>query len=747
MATPARASRTQPTVLLKRLLVGRPFRTDRIRRTLLPKRIALPVFAADPLSSVAYAPAEILLTLSLAGAAAYVYAPWIVAAIVVVLLTVVASYRQNVHAYPSGGGDYEVATVNLGRRPGLVVASALLVDYVLTVAVSVAAAVDNLASAVDVVGEHRVAVAIGIVVLLAIINLRGIRDSGLAFALPTYAFLVGMVALVGWGYVRVWFLGDELRAPSADLEVVGEGSVVGFALAFLLARAFSSGSVALTGVEAIANGVPEFRHPKSRNAATVLLIVGLVSTTLMLGIVGLARLTHLQYVEDPARQIVGAGPDYEQPTVTAQLASTVFGGFTAGFAVVLAATVLILVVAANTAFNGFPMLGSILAQERYLPRQLHTRGDRLAYSNGILFLAVFAIVLIVAFHAQTTRLVQLYIVGVFVAFTVSQVGMVRHWNRLLRTERDVVTRRRMHWSRAVNGFGALLTGSVLLIVLATKFTHGAWISLAAMALIYGMMVAIRRHYDRVARELDPTGVEPRLPSRNHAVVLVSTVHKPTLRAIAYAQATRPDTLTCLTVNVDETDTRRIQQQWEEHDISVPLTVIESPYREITRPIVEYVKARRRDAPRDVVTVFIPEYVVGRWWEHLLHNQSALRIKTRLLFEPGVMVTSVPYQLASSSTLDLDRYDEALSRGPVPGPRSAPDRPAGPPGRGDRADQGQGAPGTGGRSAGDHRGGDHSPGDRSSRDHRARDLGRRAAQDRRGADDPGSGGRPRVRASS
>jgi len=288
---------------------------------------------------------------------------------------------------------------------------------------------------------------------------------------------------------------------------------------------------------------------------------------------------------------------------------------------------------------------------------------------------------------------------------------------------------------------------VLLIVLATKFTHGAWISLAAMALIYGMMVAIRRHYDRVARELDPTGVEPRLPSRNHAVVLVSTVHKPTLRAIAYAQATRPDTLTCLTVNVDETDTRRIQQQWEEHDISVPLTVIESPYREITRPIVEYVKARRRDAPRDVVTVFIPEYVVGRWWEHLLHNQSALRIKTRLLFEPGVMVTSVPYQLASSSTLDLDRYDEALSRGPVPGPRSAPDRPAGPPGRGDRADQGQGAPGTGGRSAGDHRGGDHSPGDRSSRDHRARDLGRRAAQDRRGADDPGSGGRPRVRASS
>jgi len=699
VATPARASRTQLTVLLKRLLVGRPFRTDRVRRTLLPKRIALPVFAADPLSSVAYAPAEILLTLSLAGAAAYVYAPWIAAAVVVVLLTVVATYRQNVYAYPSGGGDYEVATVNLGRRPGLVVASALLVDYVLTVAVSVAAGVDNLASAVGLVGEHRVAVAVGIVVLLATINLRGIRDSGLAFALPTYAFLIGMVALVGWGYARVWLLGDELRAPSADLEVVGEGTVAGFALAFLLARAFSSGSVALTGVEAIANGVPEFRHPKSRNAAIVLLIVGLISTALMLGIIGLARLSHLQYVEDPARQIVGAGPGYEQPTVTAQLASTVFGGFQAGYVFVLAATVLILVLAANTAFNGFPMLGSILAQDRYLPRQLHTRGDRLAFSNGILFLAVFAIVLIVAFDAQTTRLIQLYIVGVFVAFTVSQVGMVRHWNRLLRTERDAATRRRMHWSRAVNGFGAVLTGSVLVLVLATKFTHGAWISVVAMALLYGMMVAIRRHYDRVARELDATGVEPRLPSRNHAVVLVSTVHKPTLRAIAYAQATRPDTLTCLTVNVDETDTRRIQQQWEEHDIGVPLTVIESPYREITRPIVEYVKARRRDAPRDVVTVFIPEYVVGRWWEHLLHNQSALRIKTRLLFEPGVMVTSVPYQLASSSTLDLERYDEALSRGPAPGPRSTREHPAsGERGAGQRGAGGRGAgePGTGGR---------------------------------------------------
>jgi hypothetical protein len=304
---------------------------------------------------------------------------------------------------------------------------------------------------------------------------------------------------------------------------------------------------------------------------------------------------------------------------------------------------------------------------------LHTRGDRLAFSNGILFLATFAIVLIVAFQAETTRLIQLYIVGVFMSFTLSQTGMVRHWNRLLRTQRDPASRRRMHRARLVNGFGAVMTGFVLVLVLATKFTHGAWISIAAMAVIYAVMVGIRRHYDQVAAELDPGGVEPTLPPRNHAIVLVSKVHKPTLRAIAYAQATRPDTITALTVNVDETDTRRIQSQWDRYDVGVTLTVIESPYREITRPIVDFVKSRRRDSPRDVVTVFIPEYVVGRWWENLLHNQSALRIKGRLLFEPGVMVTSVPYQLASSSHLDLERLDRELTRRPLRGPRIAASR--------------------------------------------------------------------------
>ena len=696
-----------PTSLLKRLVLGRPFRSDRLQHTLLPKRIALPVFASDALSSVAYAPDEILLTLSIAGAAAYVYSPWVALAVAVVMLTVVASYRQNVHAYPSGGGDYEVATVNLGPRAGLGVASALLVDYVLTVAVSVSSGVANLGSVLPFVAEHKVGIAVAAVVLLTAVNLRGLRESGTAFALPTYAFMIVIIGMILTGLVRIFVLGQDLRAPSADLTIVAEhGNLTGFALFFLLLRSFSSGSAALTGVEAISNGVPAFKKPKSRNAATTLLLLGILSVTMLTGIIGLSRLTGLQFVES-ASQIISGPPGYVQKTVTTQLGQTVFGDGSFLLYVVAAVTALILFLAANTAFNGFPVLGSILAQDRFLPRQLHTRGDRLAFSNGILFLAAFAIVLIVSFQAEVTRLIQLYIVGVFVSFTLSQAGMLRHWNRLLRTERDPAVRHRMHRSRGINGFGMVLTGAVLVVVLVTKFLHGAWIAIAAMLVIYLVMLGIRRHYDTVSKELDPADEEPVLPSRNHAIVLVSKVHKPTLRAIAYAQATRPDSITGLTVNVDESDTRRIQAQWDRHDVGVPLTVIESPYREITRPIVDFVKSLRRNSPRDVVTVFIPEYVVGRWWEHLLHNQSALRIKGRLLFEPGVMVTSVPFQLASSSSMDLDRYDEALTRRPPRGPRAtAP----GVEGAG-KGGEGQGGEGRGGDgTGGEARTGERGPGE-------------------------------------
>jgi amino acid transporter len=654
--------------LLKRLLVGRPFRSDRLQHTLLPKRIALPVFASDALSSVAYAPDEILLTLSIAGAGAYFYSPWVALAVVVVMLTVVASYRQNVHAYPSGGGDYEVATVNLGPKAGVGVASALMVDYVLTVAVSVSSGVANLGSVIPWVAEHRVGVAVGAVALLTAMNLRGLRESGTAFAIPTYGFMIVIIGMLLTGLVRIFVLGDDLRAPSADLVIAAEDEhLTGFAMVFLLLRTFSSGCAALTGVEAISNGVPAFKPPKSRNAATTLLLLGTVAVTMLVGIIWMSRLTDLQFVEDPRVQILEGPAGYEQKTVTTQLGEAIFGSGVLLY-VVAGATALILFLAANTAFNGFPVLGSILAQDRYLPRQLHTRGDRLAFSNGIILLALFAILLIVAFQAEITRLIQLYIVGVFVSFTLSQAGMIRHWNRLLPRTRDPEQRRRMVRSRAINAFGTALTGTVLVIVLATKFLLGAWIAIAAMAVIYMTMLSIRRHYDTVARELAPDEDRQVLPARNHAVVLVSNVHLPTLRALAYAQATRPDSITAVTVNVDDKDTRRIQEEWERREIPVPLTVVDSPYREITRPIVDFVKSVRRSSPRDVVTVFIPEYVVGKWWEHLLHNQSALRIKGRLLFEPGVMVTSVPWQLASSAGKDLDRLDRDLARGPARGPR-------------------------------------------------------------------------------
>jgi len=664
-----------PTSLIKRLLLGRPFRSDRLQETLLPKRVALPVFASDALSSVAYAPDEILLTLSIAGASAFVFSPWVTLAVVVVLITVVASYRQNVHAYPSGGGDYEVATVNLGPRFGIGVASALMIDYVLTVAVSVASGVANLGSVLPFVAEHKVWVAVAAIVLLTALNLRGVRESGRMFAIPTYGFIIVIITMIGTGLIRIFVLGHDLNAPSAHLVISAEAAdLTGFAMVFLLLRAFSSGCAALTGVEAISNGVPAFRPPKSRNAATTLLLLGTVATTMIVGIIWLSNLTGLQFVEDPARQIQVGPADYVQKTVTIQLGETVFGSGLLLF-VVAGVTALILFLAANTAFSGFPVLGSILAQDRYLPRQLHTRGDRLAFSNGILFLALFAIVLIIVLRAEVTRLIQLYIVGVFVSFTLSQAGMLRHWNRLLRTERDLTVRRRMHRARAINGFGMTMTGAVLVVVLVTKFLLGAWIAIAAMAVVFVLMLAIRRHYDTVARELTPAEGRPVLPARNHAIVLISKVHLPTLRAVGYAQATRPDTLTAVTVRVDAADTRAVQAEWDRRELAVPLTVVDSPYREITRPIIDFVTSVRRDSPRDVVTVFIPEYVVGHWWENLLHNQSALRLKGRLLFEPGVMVTSVPWQLASSANKDLDRFDETLSRGPARGPRAVPVSPA------------------------------------------------------------------------
>lgn len=647
---------------VKRLLLGRKLSSAQLSETLLPKRIALPVFASDALSSVAYAPDEILLTLSLAGMVGFAFSWWIALIVVLVMLIVVASYRQNVHAYPSGGGDYEVATVNLGPTAGLTVGSALLVDYVLTVAVSVSSGVQNAKAAAPFLIGHEATVAALIILVLMGINLRGVRESGAVFAVPTYCFMIGVLGMIGFGLFRIFGRGEHLESPTAHYEVVGDPVYAQFAgvmMVFLLARAFSSGCAALTGVEAISNGVPAFRKPKSRNAATTLLLLGTISVTMLLGIVTLANLTKVHVLDETGGAyftLNGERQDVHVDTVMGQLAATVFSDFRPGFYFIVAATMIILFLAANTAFNGFPVLGSILARDGYMPRQLHTRGDRLAFSNGIVTLAIAAIVLVVAFQADVTKLIQLYVVGVFVSFTISQLGMMRHWSRHLRTENDPQIRSRMRRSRVINAIGLACTGTVLIVVLISKFTHGAWMAIVAMAVVFMAMKGVRRHYEAVTRETAwRPGSERTLPSRVHAVVVVSQVNKPTLRAVMFAKATRPSTLEAVTVAVDPDETREVLTHWSEADLRVPLRVIASPYREVVNPLLTYVRELRKSSPRDVVCVYVPELVVGHWWEQFLHNQTALILRTRLHFTPGVMVTSVPYLLKSSSAA-IDRME-------------------------------------------------------------------------------------------
>ncbi len=660
--------------LFKRLLVGRAMRSDKLGETLLPKRLALPIFASDALSSVAYAPDEILLMLGLAGGAFVTTHSWqVTIGVVLVMVVVVASYRQNVHAYPSGGGDYEVATVNLGPKAGLTVASALLVDYVLTVAVSISSGVQNAATVLGFVRGREVVVAVGLIAFLTAMNLRGVRESGKAFAIPVYAFMIAILGMGLYGVLQK-VTGTLQPAESAALTLVPEGGeeLTGLAAAFLLLRAFSSGCAALTGVEAISNGVPAFRKPKSRNAASTLLLMGVLSITMLGSIIALSMWTGVKMADDPSTQLLrnGApvGDDYVQHTTIGQLANSVFANFPVGVVFVSIVTGLILVLAANTAFNGFPVLASILARDGYLPRQMHTRGDRLAFSNGIVMLSAAAIVLVIIFKAEVTALIQLYIVGVFVSFTTSQIGMVRHWTRHLRLERAPKERARMQRSRVINAVGAAMSATVLVVVLITKFQAGARYAIIAMAILFVVMLGIKRHYSRVRDELqiDWTIERPMLPSHVHAIVCISKVHKPTMRALAYARASRPTYLEAITVDVDHDETQALLAEWDKHDIPVPLKVLASPYRQITRPILDYVRSIRSGNPRDIVTVYLPEYVLGRWWEQLLHNQSALRLKGRLLFTPGVMVVSVPWQLQSSQGAERDWIDEPPVGGSVRG---------------------------------------------------------------------------------
>jgi amino acid transporter len=626
------------TELLKRLFIGRALASNRLGETLLPKKIALPVFCSDPISSVAYATEQIVLVLGTAGAASFLgLAAPISVAVALLLAIVVASYRQTCFAYPSGGGAYIVSKDNLGETAALTAGAALLVDYVMTVAVSVVSGVVAITSAVTSLAPYAVELSVGFVILLALVNLRGVRESGTAFAFPTYAFVVLTFMLLATGAYRA-LTGHVPEAPSAHLRLEHTASVGGFLTVLLCLRAFASGCTALTGVEAISNGVPSFQKPKSKNAAATLVIMGALAISMFSGITALALATHARAYPNGS------------PSVISQIAEGLWNRSPLFYAF-QAATAGILILAANTAFNGFPTLASILARDRYLPRQLHNRGDRLAYSNGIVLLAAISCVLIIGFNANIEKLIQLYIIGVFTSFTLSQIGMVRHWKKELRSLPDPLRRRQIRRSQAINATGAVVTGLVLIIVVRYKFLAGAYLAIAAMIVIYFVMKAIRGHYDAVAAEIKPDVGGVPMPSRNHAIVLVSKMHLPALRALAYAKATRPHDLTALTVAVDDEEAAQLVREWDARGIEVPLTIIDSPYREITRPVLDYVDRIRRDSPRDVVTVYIPEYVVGHWWEQLLHNQSALRLKGRLLYKQGVMVTSVPYQLLSSEALD------------------------------------------------------------------------------------------------
>ena len=633
--------------LAKRVLVGAPMRSENLGETLLPKRVALPIFSSDALSSVAYATEAILKVLTVGGLAYLYLTPWVALAVALLMTIVVVSYRQVIHAYPDGGGSYEVVRQNLGRGPGMVVAASLMVDYVMTVAVSVAAGVDNVISAVPSLNTQRVLLAVGCVAVLTLVNLRGVRESGRAFAVPTYLFIVGIIAMVGIGLFQT-AVGHAPVAVSATYQIREEAfGLTGIALLMLGLRAFSSGCTALTGVEAISNGVPAFQAPKARNAARTLGLMGAIAIVMFVGITILALVAQVRVAEDTCALVGFAGDCASDPqlTVIAQLAGSVFGADSPAFYFVQGTTALVLVLAANTAYNGFPMLTSVLARHDLVPRQLRNRGDRLSFSNGIIALAAAAVALLVVYGADVDQLLHLYVLGVFTSFTLSQIGMVKHWNQQLSEPTTLPSDfARIRLARVVNGVGAVLTAVVLVIVLVTKFTSGAYLVVIAVPLLCLLMREVSRHYARVRRQLASQGNPTRLPSRVHAVVLASTLHEPTLRAVAFARATRPSTLTALTVQVDQDETEALCAAWADAEIPVTLTVVGSPFRDITTPIVDYLQRIRLESPRDLVAVYLPEYVVSHWWEELLHNQSALRLKLRLRLMGNVMLTSVPYVL-------------------------------------------------------------------------------------------------------
>jgi amino acid transporter len=614
---------------LKRLFVGRPLATSEQEHQRISKTIALAVFSSDAISSTAYATQQILVVIALGGSSLALGLSKLVPiaiAVDILLILVTTSYRQTIFAYPSGGGSYIVSRENLGENSALVAGAALMVDYILTVAVSVSAGVAAIVSIPQLQGleKHRVAVCLAIILTITLANLRGIKESGRLFAFPTYAYIVILVALVFFGLTRTelnWFGGIH-AIPFNEAKALPKLKMVGGELSlFILLRGFSSGAVALTGVEAISNGVPAFRRDESKNAATTLTWMATILGSLFLGVSVLAHHLH-PYPSDKV-------------TVFAQMGQQVFGNNFIFWFLQLA-TAAILTLAANTAYADFPRLSSIIARDGYLPRQLANRGDRLVFSNGVIVLAGMASVLIVVFGGKTDSLIPLYAVGVFTAFTLSQAGMVKHHLRI----------REPAWKRgvAINGTGSVATAIVTIIFAVTKFGEGAWIPIIVIPVIVALFKGIHHHYVRVAAALKvPLDYRPR--RMNHTVVvLVGSVHRGVLEALAYATSLHPDRLLAVTVVSDEEEQEQIEQVWRERAIDVPLEIVHSPYRELTRPVLRFVDELEARYTNSIVTVVLPEFVVSSWWSQLLHNQSALLLKGRLLFRKGTVVTSVPYHL-------------------------------------------------------------------------------------------------------
>ncbi|WP_309821815.1 APC family permease [Microbacterium sp. 1154] len=649
----------EETPIAKRILIGEPLTSEKLDEQLLPKKMALPIFASDALSSVAYAPQELLMILLIGGTALLTLSPWVAVAVVTLLVVVVLSYRQLIKAYPSGGGDYEVASKNLGEVPGVIVAAALLVDYVLTVAVSVASGVDNIISALPELNPFRVEIAVGFVILIVIVNLRGVREASSVFAIPTYLFIGSVGVMIVVGLART-LLGDAPVAESAQYAVQAE-SLTQAALILLVLRAFSSGCSALTGVEAVSNGVPAFRMPKIRNAQTTLTLMGGIAIVLFAGLTILALISGVHYAENPCHLIGFDCANNPQPSLMAQVAAATFGMGSIPFFIIQAATACVLLLAANTAFNGFPLLGAVLARDGYAPKALNTRGDRLVYSNGMIILGIVAIGVLIVYQANLTTLIQLYIIGVFVSFSLGQIGMVKHWRRVLRGLKDLTPEAAKQQSAAIerrsaisglwiNSVGAAMTVLVLLIVTITKFTHGAWLVFIAIPILAVLMIGVNRYYRDVEHEIRMDETVHFGSSGDVAIVLVNRLQKPVMKAIDYALAANHQKTLAVHVAITDEDASKLQKEWAEHDMPIPLVIIDSPYRTYTSPVSTFIKKYRENNGSAVVTVYLPQFIVGHWWESILHNRRSRRLAHQLMLVHGVSITLVPWLLDSSEVI-------------------------------------------------------------------------------------------------